>query len=418
MRGLFKGITAFVLLAGCHAGEPAGPPPLVSWVELAPGDTLVVRALTEAPACPNIEIDGKRARMDERAAPDPAFPVRTCAMSVPRTAASVRLTGRILPLVPKEIKRIVVFGDTGCRLKGAEVQLCNDPKAWPFALVAEQAAAKHPDLVIHVGDYHYRETPCPKGVAGCAGTPVGDNWGVWSADFFTPAAPLLQTAPWVMVRGNHELCGRGGKGWFRFLDPSSSIPDCPDLSEPYAVRFDGFSLAVLDSAAADDTKAGPEFVQRYADAFAKVSAGLDGPFWIATHRPVWGLAPPEGGAPPKAPLEPLNRTEQAALDPRIPPNLDMVVSGHVHTFSSYDFGPRRPAQLVVGVGGSLPDTMRLAAGTEVEIDGAKAKAFAITEYGYLVMDRTARGWDGTLYNAGDDRVLARCTFEGRAIDCR
>ena len=37
------------------------------------------------------------------------------------------------------------------------------------------AAAQKPDLVIHVGDYYYRETPCPAGEAKCAGSPFG--WG-------------------------------------------------------------------------------------------------------------------------------------------------------------------------------------------------------------------------------------------------
>ena len=29
-----------------------------------------------------------------------------------------------------------------------------------------------------------------------------------------PAAELLATAPWVVARGNHELCSRAGLGWF------------------------------------------------------------------------------------------------------------------------------------------------------------------------------------------------------------
>ena len=123
------------------------------------------------------------------------------------------------PLLPNEIKQIVVIGDTGCRLKGTFTQDCNDPVKWPFAVVARLAAARRPDLVIHVGDYHYRETACPDTQPGCAGSPHGDNWAVWQKDFFNPAAPLLAAAPWVLVRGNHELCSRGGHGWFRLLDP-------------------------------------------------------------------------------------------------------------------------------------------------------------------------------------------------------
>jgi hypothetical protein len=35
----------------------------------------------------------------------------------------------------------------------------------------------------------------------------------------------------------------------------------------------------------------------------------------------------------------------------------------------------------------------------------------------LIMERTATGWDGTLF-APDDAVLARCRLGGRDIDCR
>ena len=68
--------------------------------------------------------------------------------------------------------------------------------------------------------------PVPSDQPGCAGSPYGDNWAVWQKDFFNPAAPLLAAAPWVLVRGNHELCDRGGHGWFRLLDPHPTPIDC------------------------------------------------------------------------------------------------------------------------------------------------------------------------------------------------
>ena len=102
-----------------------------------------------------------------------------------------------------------------------------------------------PDLVIHVGDYHYRENACPAGNAGCAGSPWGYGWDAWEADVFAPARRLFAAAPWIVVRGNHESCNRAGQGWWRFLDPRPLAPhqDCNvaaddgigDYSEPYAV---------------------------------------------------------------------------------------------------------------------------------------------------------------------------------------
>ena len=114
--------------------------------------------------------------------------------------------------------RVVVIGDTGCRIKGTAVQDCNDPSKWPFASVASKAAESKPDLVIHVGDYLYREEPCPAGSqASCGGTPAGDTWAAWNADFFTPAKNLLAAAPWAFARGNHRIVRRcSWRGWFYY----------------------------------------------------------------------------------------------------------------------------------------------------------------------------------------------------------
>ena len=108
---------------------------------------------------------------------------------------------------------------------------------WPFASVAASAADWDPDLIIHVGDYLYRESPCPADNAGCAGSPYGDTWATWNADFFEPAAPLLDAAPWILVRGNHEDCSREGTGWFRYLDPMPMPRSCEPYTEPYALTI-------------------------------------------------------------------------------------------------------------------------------------------------------------------------------------
>ena len=110
------------------------------------------------------------------------------------------------------------MGDTGCRLEtGDPPQSCNDPQAWPFKQISDMASSFNPNLVIHVGDYLYRQDACPQGDNGCEGSPFGDNYATWDADFFAPANRLLRKAPWVFSRGNHEECGRAGKGWFCFL---------------------------------------------------------------------------------------------------------------------------------------------------------------------------------------------------------
>jgi hypothetical protein len=305
-----------------------------------------------------------------------------------------------------------VIGDTGCRIEGHSFQDCRDPQEWPFHSIAERAAARHPDLVIHVGDYLYRLAACPAGNSGCAGSPYGDNWPTWQADFFDPAAPLLAAAPWVLVRGNHELCRRGGEGWRRLLDPHPSQLACTDFTAPYRLAAGGLDLLLFDSADADDFKVEPDKVAVYRSQLKTLLAEAPAHSWLLTHRPVWALA---GGSLTGLSV---NLSEEAAIRDQVPGGLDMVMSGHLHDFAAYAFGPQRPPQLIVGTGGdSLLD---LAEGPVVgaQIDGLPITAgFAKKSYGYFVLDRTAEGWDGVFYTP-DDAVLARCTLRGRDLDCR
>jgi hypothetical protein len=154
-----------------------------AWVELAADGGLDVRAVTMPGApCPKVLADGSPLASRQRGSPDPtdgAYPIQVCVAHAAVTARGITVDGLPYPVLPRSIKRIVVIGDTGCRLKGDNVQDCNDPAQWPFAAIARLAAARHPDLVVHVGDYHYRESPCPAARAGCAGSPYGDNWAVW-----------------------------------------------------------------------------------------------------------------------------------------------------------------------------------------------------------------------------------------------
>jgi hypothetical protein len=147
--------------------------------------------------------------------------------------------GQSLPVPKANPTKIVVIGDTGCRLQnGNGTQSCNDPNPngtdtpYPFAAVASLAAAQNPDLVLHVGDYAYRDNACPAGQGfNCGGSPWGFGWDTWQADLFSPGAALLAAAPWIMTRGNHEQCNRAGQGWYHPIfgyatgtSPTNPIP--------------------------------------------------------------------------------------------------------------------------------------------------------------------------------------------------
>jgi hypothetical protein len=96
----------------------------------------------------------------------------------------------------------------------------------------------------------------------------------------------------------------------------------------------------------------------------------------------------------------------------------MVLSGHVHDFTSYDFGPSRPAQLVVGEGGDANDAITQPVYPGIAIDGMKIRrVLAIPDYGYVVLRRVSQGWTGTVY-ATTDQVLAHCRLRVRDVACR
>lgn len=392
--------------------------PLHVWTELTDGGVAEARAIAPGGVCPSILIDGRSQVMSVRASPDPAFPQTVCAAALPAQTKSASIGEVRLALPKPRMDKIVVLGDTGCRVKGLDLQACNDPRAWPFALVARRAAAEHPDLVIHVGDYYYRESACPPLYKGCIDTPHGDLWPSWAADFFDPARPLLAAAPWVFARGNHESCLRGWKGWFRMLEEGPYTDACPAFSAAFAVPIGGVTLHVLDSADAVDRFAPKSAVALMERQLATIPGRRAEDAWIVTHRPIWGEAPVLKIGPFGPFSVALNVTEQAAVKGKDLSSVQMIVSGHVHHFASFDFGPSRPAQLIAGTGGDIgedsdrhtpqPDT--------VEIDGMEAKALTFQRFGYFLLERQPVGWAGVFKDL-DGKVIARCRLIGRALTC-
>jgi len=195
--------------------------------------------------------------------------VMVCETRYPvRQAGTVQVADRRidLPVVaPGTPRRIVLLGDSGCRGRAErKPQSCvgdGYDKMWPFGTISFEGARDRPDLIVHVGDYNYRGTPrsmvLPRSATGYAqdlrvnvfdtgdlddedddpripigpaywsqnmqGSPIPDNWANWRDDFFIPSSRLLVAAPWILNRGNHELCSRAGPGWFYLLDAGSPL---------------------------------------------------------------------------------------------------------------------------------------------------------------------------------------------------
>jgi hypothetical protein len=426
-----------------------------TWVEIGANNQAIARLLTPYNACPAITVDGVTSPMTVRALPvtlpirttstdtsiaaamtsgnskPSVFTTTTCEFLLPAGAAVAIVAGVKLPLPKPVVNRVVIVGDTGCRISiGNVYQACGDPAQWPFSVIASVTAAMQPDLVLHVGDYEYRDNPCPPGNTACAGQPWGYGSDAWAADFFTPAAPLLAAAPWIMVRGNHEVCNRAGQGWYRYLDPNpfdaTDVKTCDNpandnagnFNDPWGVSIGDTQFVAFDSSNVSKTAYSPAAFQPYTSELAEAgsltsNANLLNIF--AVHHPVLGYTaanPPTVGSPG------LQSVMNAAFPGNYyPPNTGIAIHGHVHDFQAFNFSSNHPATFVAGNGGdnldsALPATFN--PNGDLPAPNTVVNAFAYSqEFGFMVMDRVgavgSKNWKFTSYRT-NGTIIAVCTM--------
>jgi calcineurin-like phosphoesterase family protein len=468
---------------GPAASTAAADHPIV-WTQLRP-DTdsargqLIVRAIVARDApCPALTVKDAAWPMETRTdGSDPDFPIKMCEAALPGNAAA-QIGDVALKPRPDAPRRIVVIGDTGCRITDYAAQACDRPVDWPFFRVAEAASAQKPDLVIHVGDYHYREKPCA-GRTGCAGSPYGDTWAAWQADFFAPATPLLNAAPWVMVRGNHEDCTRAGAGWNLLIRPTLGLKAgerCPPDTDPDLFAFAHLLFAVPDTASAGLDYRPEDRAVTYRNQIRALSRNLaaaSSEIWLLTHQALWvsygqdrktkrydaeellGRIPDtfdadlradvcgkiidpvdtyrqwlDGVVPKENPNRPSNETpcREAKLPPGdalAPPGISLIVSGHTHNFQM--FAPAeggKPLQLIVGNGGdalesvqSFPEASKALDFTDATLFGVAGKLWMRNTFGFAVLEKSGSAWTATLHDV-DGKPIARCGLERPGASCK
>lgn len=392
----------------------SGTTTLSRWVQMGTAGTVIARAITSQNSCPSVTFGSQSQAMQVRARPSfPDYPVLSCEAVIPPATVSASIDGEPLALPKASPQRILVMGDTGCRQRGTDHQPCNDPDAWPFSRLASSAAAWRPDLIIHVGDYFYREEPCPIGVAGCVNTPTGYNWDAWNADFFTPANPALAAAPWVFVRGNHEDCNRAWEGFFRFLDSRPFPAICPGHTDPVSISTAAVQLIVMDDSAANDIAADAAQVEeRYTPQFAMVRQAVTPKTWLLMHRPLWAIGAVQGQTPSTV----SNLTMQAASQNNLPAGVDLVLSGHGHFFEALNFTPERAPQMVVGNSGALLYPLPLVR-PGASVGGAMVSSGTVfSTFGFTTFEPAASGWTATPRDVNGLPQMV-CSVANRAINC-
>lgn len=223
-----------------------------------------------------------------------AFPIRVCEAIIPRDklqkTQQYYFGGKRIPVVSNEPRTFVVVGDTGLRSKPSNLGfgLCTegplmygvhqcmknitehdidasefdghfqDLSDWPLRTLMNRAVGEDPDVLIHMGDFIYRQGPCPypnNNNASCSGINLsrrysfngsneereimnfvpgswGDTFWTWWADFFYPSLEALSSVPWIAyveimkvalvleMDGSFTLCRslpRGRNWWIPLL---------------------------------------------------------------------------------------------------------------------------------------------------------------------------------------------------------
>lgn len=405
--------TQFVAGDETTAGSPLAPLISARFVLQGTGQACSDFSVTTYPS------DAAAASTPEARTPVPAkldFPITLCQFMMPTDVYSATLSTNSQPVKlwqeadgsgsatgpiaqfwgPASVGRknngelvMISMGDTGCRHvekegRGYQPDCGENSADWPFYALITEAAQQNPDLVVHVGDYRYRD----EGIKP-------DTWNYWYQDIFHPAQDLMQVAPWALTRGNHEECvSRTGErtyyaygiAYFYFFAPSISaaVEQCPTDTTGNIIGMveDSWSFDVaIDSNGSPslthrfilwDSAASPRYVDNYTQtletqfesAIDETLASSNGSVWWVSHRPLlrlffyqnqWNYADDNKNEIMVALHNALD-TKQAQFCQNGNCSPSVSISGHVHaqqflTFLDDNGQMKEPLYVITGNGG-------------------------------------------------------------------
>jgi hypothetical protein len=136
--------------------------------------------------------------------------------------------------------------------------------------------------------------------------------------------------------------------------------------------------------------------------------------WLLAHKPIWGLLPDSSGGN----VTLLNPTLQAASGNSIPPEVRLVVTGHIHLAEVLAFAGERPRQIVAGISGTLPLPQITAPLVGMDVAGERlATATTLARHGFFTFVPGSQGWAATIRDV-DGKAIAHCQLLGRSAACR
>jgi hypothetical protein len=196
------------------------------------------------------------------------------------------------------------------------------------------------------------------------------------------------------------------------LDPYHGEPRCDApmvTTDPYPLQIGGLSVIVVDNVNACDeldwqsadawayqTRALAPIVDRV----AQLAKQISGPLWVVSHRPPWAAVQFDENGPVIDGTLAWRMAIAASLGGRLPDDVALVISGHVHATQGLVFDGSDPPQLIVGSGGTVLDENHIDRPVDVELAG-------MTATGWITATPGAKHGFGYLYlvvhDAGDWR---------------
>lgn len=269
-----------------------------------------------------------------------------------------------LNLKNSEIWQISVVGDTGCRVRGKEIQNCLSQTEWPLHKIMQEVANDKPQIIIHIGDFHYRVSCKESPLCEDLNSTLGYGFDSWVADWFNPNY-VTQNIPSILLRGNHENCQRGWEIWEKYLAPYSNSV-CPkqdqtsitDLGDIIMINYDSSWISDEPLNQGNSTKDQLEITQELNKILQRLKV-IDPlkqkKIFFLTHKPPYGVVPYKDDKIKDhiiwSWVSP--RFTQAIESTDLNQWVTVYLSGHIH--NAQVIKGQHPLQIVVGHSGSKLD---------------------------------------------------------------
>src|SRR5262249_43307825 len=146
----------------------------------------------------------------------------------------------------------------------------------------------------------------------------------------------------------------------RLQGPSAFDPVCAKHLPLFGVDLGSLRLAVMDDATAQETDLDRDQSPIYAAELTGMAA-IPAPGWFVHHRPIWAAVTGPLGIPIGGNLQLIDATRIASQQggPMIPSTVELMLSGHIHTFEAINYTKGVPPQIVAGNGGDNLDVTPL-----------------------------------------------------------